>query len=102
MYISICISHCLVSKKYGVNFKSIKIIISETNIQSSTHDSVEDANTALQLYDKYQEIAAEGSDKIRAAIKEMYEVGRKDQWKIPDVEELENPLDMLQFPGNNN
>ena len=74
----------------------------ESNIQSSTHDSVEDANTALQLHDKYQEIASEGSDKVRAAIKEMYDVGRKDQWRIHDVEDTENPLDMLQFPGNNN
>lgn len=85
-----------------ISLKYLAWYFLKTNIQSSTHDSVEDANTALQLYDKYQEIAAEGSDKIRAAIKEMYEVGRKDQWKIPDVEELENPLDMLQFPGNNN
>lgn len=78
------------------------MIILEINIQSFIYDFVEDVNTALQLYDKYQEIVVEGSDKIRVVIKEMYEVGRKDQWKIFDVEELENSLDMLQFFGNNN
>lgn len=78
------------------------MIILEINIQSFIYDFVEDVNTVLQLYDKYQEIVVEGSDKIRVVIKEMYEVGRKDQWKIFDVEELENSLDMLQFFGNNN
>lgn len=78
------------------------MIILEINIQSFIYDFVEDVNTVLQLYDKYQEIVVEGSDKIRVVIKEMYEVGRKDQWKIFDVEELENLLDMLQFFGNNN
>ncbi|XP_062586569.1 PAN2-PAN3 deadenylation complex catalytic subunit PAN2-like [Saccostrea cucullata] len=85
-----------------ISLKYLAWYFLKTKIQSSTHDSVEDANTALQLYDKYQEVASEGSDKIRAVIKEMYDVGRKDQWKIPDVDDTENPLDMLQFPGNNN
>ena len=61
-------------------------IFSEINIQSVTHDSVEDANTALQLYLKYQEMSKEGMDKVRKVIKEMYEFGRKNQWKISDIE----------------
>ena len=52
-----------------------------------THDSVEDARTALHLYLKYQEMSQTGMDKVRKTIKEMYEYGRKNQWKIPDVEE---------------
>lgn len=53
-----------------------------------THDSVEDARTALQLYLKYQEMSKNGMDKVRKVIKEMYEFGRKNQWKISeDIEE---------------
>lgn len=61
-------------------------LISETSIQSVTHDSVEDAYTALQLYLKYQEMSKDGMDQVRKVIKEMYEYGRKNQWKIADVE----------------
>ena len=61
-----------------------------------THDSSEDARTALQLYLKYQEMSKEGMDKVRKTIKEMYEYGRKNQWKIPDVEE-EQQDDAIAF-----
>lgn len=56
-------------------------------IQSSSHDSVEDARTALQLYLRYRELSAEGPDKAKAAIKELYETGRKLAWKIPDSDD---------------
>lgn len=51
-----------------------------------THDSVEDARTALQLYLRYQELSNEGMDKVRKVIREMYDFGRKNQWKISDTE----------------
>ena len=62
-----------------------------------THDSVEDARTALQLYLKYQEMSKEGMDKVRKTIKEMYDYGRKNQWKIPDVEEEPLQDDTVAF-----
>ena len=52
-----------------------------------THDSVEDARTALQLYQHYQELSADGPDNVRRVIKEMYEYGRKNMWKISELEE---------------
>lgn len=63
------------------------VSLPEINIQSFTHDSVEDAITALKLQQKYKELQDEGEDKVQATIKEMYEFGRKCQWKIPDVDE---------------
>ena len=58
----------------------------DINIQSVTHDSTEDARTALRLYKKYQELSAEGGDKIRRLLKDMYDKGRKLGWKIPELE----------------
>ena len=56
-----------------------------TTIQSEMHDSIEDARTALKLYHKYQEMCKNGMDKVREVLKEMYETGRKLQWKIENV-----------------
>lgn len=50
-------------------------------IQSETHDSIEDAKTALRLYRKYLEL--EQRDEINAALTELYEVGKKYNWKVP-------------------
>ncbi|XP_033111118.1 PAN2-PAN3 deadenylation complex catalytic subunit PAN2-like [Anneissia japonica] len=56
------------------------------NIQSETHDSIEDARTALLLYQKYLEGSDNGNDKVswKATLKELYEQGRKLNWKIPE------------------
>jgi PAB-dependent poly(A)-specific ribonuclease subunit 2 len=50
-------------------------------IQSVTHDSIEDARTALQLYQRYREI--EVKDNVTATLKELYEVGERLQWQVP-------------------
>lgn len=50
-------------------------------IQSVTHDSIEDARTALQLYQRYREIELKGN--VTATLKELYEVGERLQWQVP-------------------
>ncbi|XP_046740616.1 PAN2-PAN3 deadenylation complex catalytic subunit PAN2 isoform X1 [Diprion similis] len=51
-------------------------------IQSETHDSTEDARAALELHRKYKELEAQGN--LTETLKELYTVGTKLQWKVPD------------------
>ncbi|CAB3370828.1 Hypothetical predicted protein [Cloeon dipterum] len=55
-----------------------------TKIQSVTHDSTEDAKTALQLYHHYKKLEATGG--VAAALKELYATGKRMQWKVPGTE----------------
>lgn len=52
------------------------------NIQSETHDSIEDAKTALALYHKYKELEMNGCAK--EAIENLYQIGKECGWKIPN------------------
>lgn len=70
-----------------ISLKFLAWYFLKINIQSVTHDSVEDAYTAVQVYLKYKELSTVGMDRVRKTIKEMYEFGRKNQWKISDIEE---------------
>lgn len=50
-------------------------------IQGGSHDSVEDARTALLLYRKHQQLTAKGD--LANRLRELYDAGREHQWKIP-------------------
>ncbi len=55
----------------------------DLNIQGETHDSIEDARTALQLYRKYLELSrGGGTDEVRKVLKGLYEKGRQLDWKV--------------------
>ena len=58
------------------------ITIAGLTIQSETHDSTEDANTALQLYRKYEQFSAKGE--FRRVLKQLYDDGRKSGWKVEE------------------
>jgi PAB-dependent poly(A)-specific ribonuclease subunit 2 len=53
----------------------------DIQIQSETHDSVEDAKTALLLYKKYSELKALNC--VDEAIDNLYDVGRNSCWRVP-------------------
>ncbi|XP_012943481.1 PAN2-PAN3 deadenylation complex catalytic subunit Pan2 isoform X2 [Aplysia californica] len=68
-----------------ISLKFLAWYFLKINIQSYTHDSAEDARTALQLCLLYKDLQKEDKEKVLSTIKEMYEAGRKISWKIPDV-----------------
>ena len=54
-------------------------------IQSETHDSIEDAKTALSLYRKFEELME--LNRVNAAIEELYDAGRNSGWEVPGSED---------------
>ena len=49
------------------------------NIQGSTHDAIEDARTALLLYDKYKQLVRDGT--FDEKLSEMYRWGNQYGWE---------------------
>lgn len=50
------------------------------DIQSNSHDSIEDARAALGLYQKYLELQESG--KYESVLEEIYRYGRSNQWEV--------------------
>ncbi|KAA8591340.1 hypothetical protein FQN60_002283 [Etheostoma spectabile] len=66
------------------DFRVINLLV-HLSIQGETHDSIEDARTALQLYRKYLELSrGGGNDEVRKVLKGLYEKGRQMDWKVPE------------------
>ena len=71
------------------NSLSLSLLISVgINIQSETHDSIEDAYTALRLYKKYLDLRSQTEEEKdwESQLKKMYEEGRRLKWKVPGTE----------------
>lgn len=73
----------------------------DLKIQGETHDSIEDARTALQLYRKYLELSPQGAEPedFRKVLKGLYEKGRKMDWKVPEPDSQSSPKRKAPAPG---
>ena len=56
-------------------------MFAEEKIQSVTHDSIEDARTALNLYRKYLDLQEENTFSLE--LEKLYETGKMIAWKVP-------------------
>jgi len=69
----------LPGKRY-IALKFLAAHVLNKNIQSATHDSIEDARTALALYRKYLTLVRDGT--LNGFIKGLYDTGYKCNWTI--------------------
>ncbi|XP_029814741.1 PAN2-PAN3 deadenylation complex catalytic subunit PAN2, partial [Manacus vitellinus] len=75
-----------IPRKRMISLRFLAWYFLDLKIQGETHDSIEDAQTALRLYRKYLELSPQGSEpeEFRKVLKGLYEKGRKLDWKVPE------------------
>eukprot|EP00002_Diphylleia_rotans_P036131 TRINITY_DN7932_c0_g1_i4.p1 TRINITY_DN7932_c0_g1~~TRINITY_DN7932_c0_g1_i4.p1 ORF type:complete len:1142 (+),score=203.09 TRINITY_DN7932_c0_g1_i4:256-3681(+) len=64
-----------------ISLRFLAYLLLNVVIQHETHDSIEDARTALLLYEKYIELKQEG--RFEDKLEEIYTAGREMNWQIP-------------------
>lgn len=66
------------NRRLGLRFLAMHLL--KENIQEDTHDSIEDAHTALRLADKYEELKENGT--LFEVIDHLYAVGHQSGFKV--------------------
>jgi len=72
-----------------ISLRFLTWYILQQDIQQETHDSIEDARSALSLYKAYQEM--EEQHTFDAKLDELYRVGREHNWKPPSATKVSPP-----------
>ncbi|GAA5911786.1 hypothetical protein JCM6882_003353 [Rhodosporidiobolus microsporus] len=71
----------LPSRQRKLSLRFLAWAVLHSAIQADTHDSIEDARTALQLYEHYQRLEAE--DAWEDTLEEVYREGKQTNFKAP-------------------
>uniref|UniRef100_A0A8C6VAE4 PAN2-PAN3 deadenylation complex catalytic subunit PAN2 n=1 Tax=Naja naja TaxID=35670 RepID=A0A8C6VAE4_NAJNA len=84
-------------RKRMISLRFLAWYFLDLKIQGETHDSIEDARTALQLYRKYTELSTGGlePEEFRKVLKGLYEKGRKMDWKVPEPDGQSSPKRLM-------
>jgi len=71
-------------KQRFVSLKFLAWHFLNIKIQADTHDSAEDAYTAIKLYEKYRELLRAGEWVLEEELEILYDTGRQYNWQPPD------------------
>ncbi|KZP32520.1 PAB-dependent poly-A-specific ribonuclease subunit PAN2 [Athelia psychrophila] len=74
----------LKARQRRLSLKFLSWFVLHENIQTDTHDSIEDARSTLLLYKKYIDFEEEGS--FDKTLDDIYKAGRQYNWKPPPAE----------------
>ncbi|OAV97453.1 hypothetical protein PTTG_26056 [Puccinia triticina 1-1 BBBD Race 1] len=86
----------IASRQRKLSLRLLSYLILRHDIQNAgTHDSIEDARTALQLYDIYRQLNNEGVWKDE--LESVYRKGKEMGWKVP-ADKLRSPLPAPAIP----
>lgn len=66
-----------------LSLKFLAYIVLKQSVQTCNHDSIEDANTALQLYERYLELQASGD--FERELRHIYSEGQQLRFRVPDA-----------------
>ena len=88
--------HLPKSRKISLRFLASHLL--DLEIQGITHDSIEDAESAMAVFQKYQAMAAGGEEEFRKQLQTLYETGRQMGWQSKrELQELELELAKTTF-----
>jgi len=73
------------SRQRRLSLRFLTWFVLKENIQTDTHDSIEDALSALKLYKEFQNLESEG--KFDEKLEELYREGRQYNFKPPQLQE---------------
>jgi len=63
-----------------ISLRFLAAFLLNLDIQTETHDSIEDAKTALLLYHKYKQLQSQNT--LKQTLHEIYRVGRTCNWEL--------------------
>ncbi|KAH0559633.1 hypothetical protein GP486_003846 [Trichoglossum hirsutum] len=85
------------SRQRKLSLRFLSWLLLKEDIQLETHDSIEDARTALKLYRKYQEFQDAGI--LEPMLNDIYARGREVNYKAPSAQKTESgTLDRRDTP----
>lgn len=78
--------------KRRLSLKYLAYALLNENVQTGNHDSIEDAVTALRLYNEYLKATSKGPSAFTALLHQLYKEGKKCNFKPPSPGSAQNTV----------
>ncbi|KAH0830330.1 ubiquitin carboxyl-terminal hydrolase-domain-containing protein [Lanmaoa asiatica] len=86
------------NRQRRISLRFLSWFVLGENIQTETHDSIEDARSALRLYKAYHEFEERGV--FDAKLEELYRAGKQHNWKRPPTTPTATSPTTTASPGH--